>query len=277
MNYSEEFLSLYNNLYAVVDYPQELADEVKRVALLWQDFCTLPLDVKRRCSFIAQHEDWNSGYINRTKEAGHDNKEYYHVQPNHAQLVEQAGLTATIRDYPVIKDFFDRSEHAVELLKDFVEEIAGRIAKDNPHLADLQEQFIKGYGENYSLLRFLHYTPDPDQYVIAEPHFDIGGMTFHVYESAPGLQFMKWDNSWEDAPLLDDKTLMFNAYGLEHMSDGVLQRTWHRVIQTAGSEGNERYSGVFFVDFPNGSNWDTVKQGRAKLQPRLYEPQKPLK
>jgi len=276
MNYSEEFLSLYNNLYAVIDYPQELANEVRNVAELWKKFCALPLDVKRRCSFESQDEDWNSGYILRSQKDGYDNKEFYHIQPNHAQLVEEAGLVATMRDYPVVKDFFDKSERAVALLKEFVAQVSDDIARDNPHLKDLRDQFLEGFEKNYSVLRFLHYTPDPDQYVIAEPHFDIGGMTFHVYESAPGLQFMKWDHSWEDAPLVEGKTLMFNAYGLEHMSDGVLQRTWHRVIQTAGSEGNERYSGVFFADFPNNSHWDTTKQGRAKLQPQLYGPQKSL-
>lgn len=277
MNYSEEFLSLYNNLYAVVDYPQELARRVEQVAELWKGFCALPLDVKRRCSFEAQHEDWHSGYINRSKEGGYDNKEYYHLQPHHAELVKEAGLDATIRDYPVIKNFFEEGEAVIADLREFAQGITDKIQHDNPHLPDLTEQFLAGFEKNFSVLRFLHYTPDPDQYVIAEPHFDIGGMTYHVYESSPGLEFLHWDGSWRDAPLRSGKTLMFNAYGLENMSGGVLQRTWHRVVQTDGYGGEERFSAVFFVDFPNGSNWDTTVKGRAKLQPQMYDPQKPLK
>ena len=274
MTYSKEFLSLYNDLYAVIDYPQALSEEVHYVAELWKDFCSLPHEIKKQCSFKAQHEDWNSGYILREGK-GHDHKEYYHVQPNHNDLVYKHELNQLMSEYPIVKEFFQSAESVVGKLRDFIEHIAHDLSRDNKHLENLVEQFRSGYEQNYGVLRFLHYTPDPKQTVIAEPHFDIGGMTFHVYESNPGLQFLSYNLQWMNAPLIEGKTLMFNAYGLERLSGGVLQRTWHRVIQKPGIE-QERYSAVFFADFPDGLNWDTETMGRAKLQPQSYKPKSRL-
>lgn len=275
MTYSKEFLDLYNNLFAVIPYPEELADEVLVVAELWREFCALPQDVKSQFTILGQHEDWNSGYIARSTKENHDEKEYYHFQPNHLEIVSSLDVEHVFEQYPVVKEFLESCDSVVRRLKDFVHNHASKLAQNNEHLRDLPDQFLAGFEKNYSLLRFLHYTPDPKSELLAEPHFDIGGMTFHVYENSEGLQFMDWDGSWKDAPLIEGSTVMFNAYGLESMSDGVLQRTWHRVVPKEG-QAKERYSGVFFADFPDNPNWDTTKLGRAKFQPMEYREKKEL-
>jgi len=275
MTYSKEFLDLYNNLFALIPYPQDLADEVVQVAELWKEFCELPMDVKKEFSFPTDNPDWHSGYIHRTVTEGHDDKEYYHFQPNHQEYLDAQKAESVLVEYPVVQDFFVLCDHVVSKLHGFILERAEKIAKDNEHLSMLPEQFIQGFAKNYAVLRFLHYTPNPNSELLAEPHFDIGGMTFHVYENSEGLQFMDWDGSWKDAPLVNGSTVMFNAYGLESMSGGVLQRTWHRVVPKE-DQAEERFSAVFFADFPDNPNWDTTVLGRAKFQPMEYKKKKEI-
>jgi len=275
MTYSKEFLDLYNNLFALISYPQDLADEVVQVAELWKEFCKLPQEVKSLFSFRGQHEDWNSGYILRSTEGGYDEKEYYHFQPNHKDILKRSGSEKYVQEYPVIKNFFESCDQVVFKLYDFILDHVHKLAKNNKYLEDLPEQFEKGFTENLAVLRFLHYTPKSNSEILAEPHFDIGGMTFHVYENSEGLQFLDYDKKWQDAPLVKGNTVMFNAYGLESMSGGVLQRTWHRVVKKEDTP-EERFSAVFFADFPENPNWDTTVLGRAKFQPMEYKEKKKL-
>ena len=275
MTYSKEFLDLYNNLFALIPYPQDLADEVLQVAELWKDFCKVPQNIKSQFSFRGQHEDWNSGYILRSTKDGYDEKEYYHFQPNHKEILRKSGSEKYTQEYPVIHDFFESCDQVMTKLYDFVLDHVNKLSGENEYLSELPEQFKKGFLQNYGVLRFLHYTPQQDAEILAEPHFDIGGMTFHVYENSEGLQFLNYDEEWQDAPLIEGSTVMFNAYGLESMSGGVLQRTWHRVIKKEDTD-EERFSAVFFADFPDNPNWDTTILGRAKSQPMEYRTKKEL-
>jgi len=275
MTYSKEFLDLYNNLFALIPYPDHLAQEVVQVAELWKEFCKLPLEVKRKFTYPTENEDWHSGYIHRTVQAGHDDKEYYHFQPNHSEFLGASENQKSLDEYPIIQEFFNSCDEVVIKLYDFILDHTYKLAEDNEHLANLPAQFVQGFSENYALLRFLHYTPEPDSEVLAKPHFDIGGMTFHVYENSEGLQFLDYENKWRDAPLVEGSTVMFNAYGLESMSGEVLQRTWHRVVRKDGMP-EERFSAVFFADFPDNPNWDTTVLGRAKFQPMEYQDKKAL-
>jgi len=239
MTYSKELLDLYNNLFALIPYPDHLAQEVVQVAELWKEFCKLPLEVKRKFTYGASENQ------------------------------------KSLDEYPIIQEFFNSCDEVVIKLYDFILDHTYKLAEDNEHLANLPAQFVQGFSENYALLRFLHYTPEPDSEVLAKPHFDIGGMTFHVYENSEGLQFLDYENKWRDAPLVEGSTVMFNAYGLESMSGEVLQRTWHRVVRKDGMP-EERFSAVFFADFPDNPNWDTTVLGRAKFQPMEYQDKKAL-
>ena len=80
-------------------------------------------------------------------------------------------------------------------------------------------------------LRFLHYTNNVKDEIIAAQHFDRGLFTLHLYESHPGLQFLNLDMEWKDAPIKIGKTVVFNAYRGERLANSELQKTWHRVIQ----------------------------------------------
>lgn len=274
MTYSKEFLDLYNNLFAVIPYPQDVATQVAASHPLWKDFCALPQEVKDIFHFGG--DDWNYGYIKKGSKENEDQKEYYHYSFHHRELLEKHGLLEELEKYPVAKKFFEYCDELFGQVTNFAYEYTTVLAKNNTHIADLPEQTKKGFEGPFGVIRFLHYTPPKDAEILADPHFDRGGMTFHLYESQEGLQFMDWDGTWRDAPILKDETVLFSGIGLEALSDKVLQRTWHRVIADEHATNPERYSIVLFCDFPDVQVRDRKRDGIARLEPQKYVPKKDL-
>lgn len=273
-NYSQEFLDLYNDLFAVVEYPQELADQVAAAQPLWEEFCSLPQEIKSRFDF--PDEDWNFGYIKKGSKENEDEKEYYHFAANHQELLDKHNLNDLVEQEPQAAAFFSYCEKLLGLVTEFAVTHNTALAKDNPHLDGLVEQTASGFEKSLGLIRFLHYTPAQDAEILADAHFDRGAMTFHLYESQEGLQFLNWDGSWRNSPVEEGKTVLFTGYGLESLSDGVLQRTWHRVMPDPHAQSPERYSIVLFCDFPDVPGWDRFTNGIARLQPQEYQPKKEI-
>ncbi len=274
MTYSKEFLDLYNNLFAVIEYPQDVAKQVAGSHPLWKEFCELPQEVKDMFHFGG--DDWNYGYIKKGSRENEDQKEYYHFSFHHKQLLEKHDLLGAVEEYPVVKKFFSYCDNLFDLVAGFAHEYTEVLAQENEHIASLPEQTKKGFEGPFGVIRFLHYTPPEDAKVLAEPHFDRGGMTFHLYESQDGLQFLDWDGTWRDAPVLQDKTVLFSGIGLEALSGEVLQRTWHRVIADKHATSPERYSIVLFCDFPDMQVRDRKRDGIARLEPMEYKDKKEL-
>ena len=273
MNYSDEFLQLHDSLYAEIDYPADLAHHVEHVAALWKIFCTLDQDIKDQFDFDG--DDWDFGYIKKGSAENEDQKEYYHFSKHHGGLLIKHDVTAVADKHPEATEFFAAAEDLYKEVVLFAIAHGEKLALNNPLLETLPEQLARGYNEHKGVIRFLHYTPPVDAEILADPHFDIGGMTFHLHESANGLQFMDWDGSWRDAPVHEGKTELFSGYGLELLTDGIIQRTWHRVI-AGENKGVERFSMVLFCDFPDVPGWDSAVRGIARLEPQKYSPKKNL-
>ncbi len=274
MRYSREFTDLYNNLFAIISYPQDVAQQVAAAHPLWKEFCELPQEIKD--SFVFGGDDWNFGYIKKGSKENEDQKEYYHFSAHHKELLKKHGLLEAVEDNPTVKRFFSYCEELFGAVTGFAIEYNKILAQDNEHIAMLPEQTKKGFERSQGVIRFLHYTPHPDAEILADPHFDRGGMTFHLYESQEGLQFLNWDGVWTDAPVLTDETVLFSGIGLERLSQDVLQRTWHRVVADKHATSPERYSIVLFCDFPDVPARNRFVDGIARLEPQEYKPKKGL-
>jgi len=102
-------------------------------------------------------------------------------------------------------------------------------------------------------LRLLHYPPRPatapeDLYGSA-PHTDFGFLTLLAQDAAGGLQVMRPDGGWIDAPPIAGTLVMNVGDMLHRWSNGRLLSTPHRVINRSG---RARQSCPFFFD-PNAA------------------------
>lgn len=235
------YRALKDDLFAVIDYPQELTELIGEAAP-WRQFCALPAEVKEKFSFLNHQStiDADPGYRLRSKQTGRDDKEYFHSYPEIPELIELDGLHAMVNGDPVLSAFFTYSNQVLTAAHAFAQQIGSDLARDIPALGALIAE-----GKFRSVLRMLHYTNDPETVVIAAQHFDRSLYTLHLYESAPGLQFLNGDLQWTEAPIAHGKTVVFNGYRGEALTDGKLQKTWHRVV--SHGKTTDRISLVLFV------------------------------
>lgn len=230
---------LRDNLFVGVDYPKNITDLIG-TANLWLQFCSLPLETKRKFEFMNHQGDADPGYRIRSKTEGREDKEYFHVYQNILELANKDGNASLVNDTPALKEFFEYAITVQQAAHDFAMQIGREMGKDLPELLKLIDD-----GQLRSVLRLLHYTNDTDVDVIAAQHFDRSLYTLHLYESGPGLQFLNWDMQWKNAPISVGKTVVFGGYRLEQLTRGKLQKTWHRVVREANVK--DRVSMVLFV------------------------------
>lgn len=228
---------LLDNLFVDIDYPEHLTKLIGN-AQPWRAFCALPEEVKKHYEFMSHQEDADPGYRLRKRSEGREDKEYFHIYPNMPQMISADGLDTEVAGNEALKTFFDYSVRVQEAANTFALEIGRELGKEIPELAKLVET-----GKIRSVLRLLHYTDTED--IIAAQHFDRSLYTLHLYESGPGLEFLDWNMRWKSAPIGQGKTVVFSGYRGEAISDGKLQKTWHRVVRR--DDAPDRYSMVLFV------------------------------
>lgn len=103
------------------------------------------------------------------------------------------------------------------------------------------------YNSPNTLLRALHYPPNPERSVRAAAHEDINLITLLPVSTAPGLQVLDREGKWHDVGG-EPGDLVINAGDmLQYMTDGFIRSTTHRVTTPAGTENSSRYSMAVFV------------------------------
>ncbi len=233
------YQKLKDQLFVEINYPKVLTDLIDE-ATPWRDFCALPAEIKDKFTDLYNEMDLEAGYFFRSKAAGREDKEYFHICPEVGKILKKKNLDKFVSENKVLKDFFDYAEKVYDAVSDFSTAIAYEIGKEVPSLDELAKE-----GRLRFLLRLLHYTNTDDTEVIAAQHFDRSLYTLHLYENAPGLQFLNYDMEWTDAPISNGKTVVFSGHRLEDISDGKIQKTWHRVIKKG--DHKDRISLVLFV------------------------------
>lgn len=207
----------------------------------WRAFCGLPQELKEQMVFPNNPLDaTGTGYFLRSKKEGREDKEYFHAYGNMFELARGIGKDKMLERNQVLKGFFSYAVNVHDKARELALAIGRQVGENVPELIGLIDT-----GRINSLLRFLHYTNDDKTDVIAAQHFDRSLYTLHLYESAPGLQFLDWDMQWSDAPIGSGKTVVFNGYRLEQLTKGEAQKTWHRVVRKDGVR--DRISMVLFV------------------------------
>lgn len=102
-------------------------------------------------------------------------------------------------------------------------------------------------GSPSTLLRALHYPPNPNMEIRAAAHEDINLITLLPVSTAPGLQVQDRAGNWYDVEG-DPGDIVVNAGDmLQYLSDGVMKSTTHRVITPADLRDRSRYSMAAFI------------------------------
>lgn len=244
--------------FVTMQYPPELRAAVEKAADSWKAFCALPIETKRGLPYSNKADgvgyELKDGIGNKA-----DRKENFDITTggqkwllDNADVVGNVVALRFITDAvelvrlakPLIVDFAQQAENAFSI-KDFVKEV---------------EQSEDAY-----FIRFIHYFGDRKVgEETASAHTDQSGFTPHLYESAAGLQCLTHEKKWINMPVSKDETVIIPSMQMQLRSQGALKATCHRVIATAQTAKEGRYSAVCFVQLKKTPKYDKERCGRLQ-------------
>ena len=222
--------------------------ELVAAAEAFFDFLTLPDSVKNQFYFKVDPDSPRThvGYIRRHDTMGSaDNKEFFHY---HAAAPERFKELAAIEE-PKVKAFFTAADkvfqagvHAMNdllvILEDGIPGIHKRIIPEGEHPA--------------FYLRFLKYDAKGEGEFLARGHYDSGGMTLALAESAPGLRIGKNDKDLVEVEHERNHVIFMPAFRFRDLSDNSdFTPTWHDVVQRGEDTydtDTARWAIVLFAD-----------------------------
>lgn len=243
---------------AAVPYTDELRKKVENAAEAWGRFVALPTEVKERLL-----GDTSVDSIGYEKKDG--------IGPN-ADRKENFDITAIkLEDLPRIRDLFDNDVaynfvvHATEIAretKQLAMDFARVASTEFNSLADLEARVAAGD----VFLRFLNYFGERETgSLIAEPHTDNSGFTFHLFETDKGCQRLDTStHEWVDMPVLNGEMVVFPAMQLQLVSNGEIKALCHRVIAIDSTKELGRQAVVCFVRLGNTPVYNKTLYGRLQ-------------
>jgi len=244
-----------------IPYPNDLREAVINTIESWKRFCELPVDSKKGLPYSNQ----NSGVGYELKDGiGNkaDRKENFDITITGKSWLEQN--IVQIND-PIALEFIQNATALIELVKPIIINFAKQLEEEF-HLEGFRKEVEESVGSFF--IRFIHYSGDREiGDETATAHVDQSGFTLHLFENAPGLQCLTYDNKWINMPVSDGETVIIPSMQLQLRSEGDLTALCHRVIATPETSENGRYSSVCFVQLSKTPKYDKEKNGR--LQEKL--------
>lgn len=243
--------TLQRDGFVSVAYPASLRPVVVRAMTSWQEFCTLPDEKKRLLSGGDRLKDL--GYMRRQDEGQRaDNKELFHAKLSTLGILGER--VKLLEDWRALRFMYATSELLVAtlpLIREFAVGVEERFG-----LCGFAKEVEQS--QQHWTFRYLHYLGGE---ILAHPHADRGGFTFHMYEDAPGGEYLDFNGTWQGWPVNHERTIIFPSMGLQYRSRGKLKALWHQVVPTQETRVSGRYSMVAFIDFAMGHRYnDAVKR-----------------
>lgn len=252
MTSSESLLStLQEQGYVSVPFPRTHRDIETAVAAFF-GVLKLPQETKNKLRFKRETDMVSDiGYVRTQGEQGEDHgkrdfKEYFHYHPDaHARFADDLAREPRLATFLQAADelFHDAESVVRAVLKNLDTRYPGVYETFCPQNAPLER-----------ILRFLKYdNRGTEGEFLARAHFDRGGCTLAIAESAPGLRIGKGS---EDLTLVHHEerhALFFGAPQLEQITRGGISPAWHDVVQAPGqhlSSDASRWAVVYFVNAP---------------------------
>lgn len=246
-----------------VPYPREVRNAINSVMRRWVTFCQLPLEEKKKFIFLEDGKNGDAGYEFRQKE-GEDPKETFMLtSAQMKRLWEQAAGQQNALEF---LSRFDLLEQRLwPFLRAYVEQIGKEfLLEDGYRDGYIQNTLVNRHLWSY---RFLHYLPDAKQSVLASPHPDRGGITAHLAESGPGLEWMDALGEWHPMEMNEGSTVIIPGMQFQLISKGQAKAVWHRVVANNDSKEYGRFALVVFIHTANTLVYDKKYAGRTQELP----------
>lgn len=247
---SEELMkNLEERLYAPVPFSMS-HEEIAGAVGKFFEYLTLPQEtkdamcVKRETDAVS-----DMGYV-RTKGdksviGTKDFKEYFHYHP------EAEGKWAEeIAGEPRIREFFDAAGRIWAEADKAGKETLRALDAEFPGVYDA---FFPEDRPSERILRFLKYDGRGMGKFLARAHYDRGGATLAIAESAPGLRIGKDEASLTPVIHKDGTAVFFPALHFNELSGGRIPAAWHDVVQASDDQVSDdaaRWAVVYFMNAP---------------------------
>lgn len=251
----EQALDIVKDGVTTVEYPPEIHRRVEEAAKLWQDFCALPEGVKSR--FTIDDDHIGVGY--EIDEHGRINFDYMHGGRADMEALLEAA------DEPVVSNFIQSADELCSNMPAMIDELGELI----------ESKGVDGFKEtatrsrDNAFLRFLYYPEQPEGAIIAEPHVDHSGFTFHLFETTEGCERLTLNKaSWKPLPVADGEAVAFAGMQTQLVSEGRVKGLSHRVSANKVSSQNGRIAIVCFVGLEGVARYNKAKYGSLqKMEP----------
>jgi isopenicillin N synthase-like dioxygenase len=244
-----------------LSYPENLRFAVNKAIGSWKKFCALPTDVKKGLPYSNNADGVGYELKDGSGNKG-DRKENFDVAlSGNAWLQTHAGSI----NNPAALEFVANATSLVGILKPTILDFA-RESEEAFGIDGFAEEVEQGVGAFF--VRFIHYFGDRQVgEETATAHTDQSGFTFHLFESAPGLQCLTYEGEWIDMPVSEGETVIIPAMQMQLRSKGLLKALCHRVIATPETAMVGRYSAVCFVQLTKTPKYDKGRHGRLQEKP----------
>lgn len=247
-------------------YPQQLRIVVIKAEESWEEFCALPPEIKQLFSYSSKSA--GVGYENKDGSGNKgDIKENFDIS-----LAGQSFLMDVVNKYsdqhPIIREFVSNALLLLKEMSPFIISFA-ESCENNFNLVGFKDEINSG--SEAFFVRFIHYPPQKSKgESTAQAHLDQSGFTLHLFESAPGLEYMTFDGEWKPMPVSSSETVIIPDMQMQLRSGGSLKALWHRVVANEETSKNGRYSAVSFVQFVNTPIYNKEVYGRLQEKPEGF-------
>jgi len=204
----------------------------------FETLCCRPLDYRKRfCT------DWKSsqekgfdpdcGLVWREDDL-HDSKIFLHERPNLRSELKRAGITLTPSEDILISG----AENLYKICYDEAQEICRLLDKELPGF-NFEKQFL--VKESSHVLRLLRYSPDREFY--AQPHYDVGFMTFAMFNGFLGKKHTEPTLFVEGHGVSLEKDMAYSFLGMKSpvFSDVSLDGDFAKALQ---DDWNHDFAGL---------------------------------
>ncbi len=245
--------------HAYIQIPLSLDhSKLQEAAESFLSFLSLPLEIKR--SFNLQSnlgEKFTTlGYMRRTKENSVDNKELFHYNT----CLQKAYINNPNNNLPEVKKFLALVEEIDQAAAKTLRDILGILTTRYPKI--LTEYPPDKISER-TVLRFLKYDVEGAGNFLAHGHYDAGGCTLALGESAPGLRLGKTEKDLKQTQHQEKTALFMPALYFKDITDDLFHPVWHDVVQLSQdtfSSTIARWSIVFFANGVSQNSRPTDKE-----------------
>ncbi len=222
-------------------------EDVARVYELALTFFQLPTDTKAR--YERPELMGQRGYTRFGKEHAKDHpapdlKEYFSVGPDLPDHENPYPPNVFAEEVPALRAAALAMFARLEAVAERVLEAAAL------YLGEPERRFADLIRRGDTLLRIIHYPPIPadadPQSIRAASHEDINFITLLAGASDDGLEVLTNDRGWQAIRAVPGQLVVNVGDMLQHLTNGALKSTTHRVVNPGDSRGR-RFSMPFFV------------------------------